>query len=142
MAQEQKEHAFERTLRALNARDWATYGQLFADSLVTMAPGLPAPSIGREARVKYVQGIVGAFPDGRAEMKRCFAQGDWLCVELLWMGTHKGPMPGPGGKTIAPTNKPLRLPYVLVLKFEGGVVTEMNEYFDQLEILTQLGLVA
>jgi ketosteroid isomerase-like protein len=49
-------------------------------------------------------------------------------------------MAAPDGKTIPPTNRPLRLPYVLVMKFEGGVVTELDEYFDQLEILTQLGL--
>lgn len=142
MAVEQNERAVDRGARALNARDWETYARLFADSLVTRAPGLPGPVKGRDARVKYVQQIVEAFPDGRAETVRSFGQGDWLCVELVWTGTHKGPMAAPDGKTIPPTNKSLRLPYVLVMKFEGGVVTELDEYFDQVEILTQLGLMS
>jgi ketosteroid isomerase-like protein len=61
-------------------------------------------------------------------------------VELVWTRTHKGPLGGPGGKKVPPTNRPLRLHYVLVLKFEGGVVTELDEYFDQVEILTHLDL--
>ena len=140
MSVEQNERGVDQAVRALNARDWETYAGVFAESLVTHAPGLPEPTKGRDARVKYVQGIVEAFPDGRAEKKRSFGQGDWLCVELMWIGTHKGPLLGPGGKTMPATNKGIRLPYCLVLKFEGGEITELREYFDQLEILTQLGL--
>lgn len=139
MSVEENIRAFDRALRALNVRDWETYGSVFAESLVTYAPGLAEPTKGRAARVKWVQGIIEAFPDGRVEKRRSFGQGDWLCMELQFTGTHKGPLLGPGGKTITATNKEVRFPYCLVLKFESGEVTELHEYFDQLEILLPLG---
>ena len=140
MSWEQDERAFDQAVRALNARDWETYGRAFSESLVAHAPGLVEPSKGRDARVKWVQGILEAFPDGRVEKKRSFGQGDWLCMELAFAGTHKGPLLGPGGKAVPATNKKVRFPYCLVLKFEGGEVTELHEYFDQLELLMQVGL--
>lgn len=50
--------------------------------------------------------------------------------------------PGPGGNTVSPTDKSLRLPDALILKFEGAVVVELDEYFDQIKILSLLRLVS
>ncbi len=136
----QGERLVERALQALNDRDWDSYGRVFAEALVTHAPGLPAPTKGRAARVLWVQGIIQAFPDGRVEKKQSFGQGDWLCAELMFAGTHTGPLQGPGGSAVPATNRTVRFPYCLVLRFEGAEVTELHEYFDQLELLTQLGL--
>ncbi len=126
--------------RSINARDWEAYGRLFAESLVMQAPGLPEPMRGRDARVKMVQGIIEAFPDGQVEVRRSFGQGDLGCLEVIFTGTHTGPLASSGGETIPATDKPLRYPYCIVMKFENGEVTELNDYYDQLEILKQLGL--
>jgi len=142
MSTEQNERAVDQAVRALNARDWETYGRLWAESLITQAPGLGEPTKGRAARVKWVQGILEAFPDGRIEKKQSFGHGDRFCVELTFAGTHKGPLLGPSGNAVAATGKRVRFPYCLVLKFTGGEVTELHEYFDQAEILMQLGLLA
>ncbi len=141
MSIEQNERVVDRALGALNSRDWETYGRLWAESLITHAPGLGEPTKGRAARVKWVQGILEAFPDGRIEKKQSFGHGDRLCVELTFAGTHKGPLLGPSGNAVPATNKRVRFPYCLVLKFDGEEVIELHEYFDQIEILTQLGLV-
>ena len=140
MSIERYELAVDQAVRALNARDWETYGQLWAQSLVTHAPGLGEPAKGRDARVQWVQGLMEAFPDGRVEKKQSFGHGDRLCVELTFAGTHKGPLLGPSGNATPATNKRVRFPYCLILKFDGGEVTELHEYYDQLELLTQLGL--
>ena len=126
--------------RSINARDWEAYGRLFAESLVMQAPGLPEPMRGRDARVKMVQGVIEAFPDGQVEVRRSFGQGDLGCLEVIFTGTHTGPLASSGGETIPATDKPLRYPYCIVMKFENGEVTELNDYYDQLEILKQLGL--
>jgi predicted ester cyclase len=140
MSVEQCERLLDQALQALNDRDWDSYGRVFAEALVTQAPGLPAPTKGRAARVHWVQGIIQAFPDGRVEKKQSFGQGDWLCTELAFAGTHTGPLQGPGGSAVPATNRTVRFPYCLVLRLEGAEVTELHEYFDQLELLTQLGL--
>ncbi len=46
----------------------------------------------------------------------------------------------PGGQTIPATNKSIRLPVAMVAKLEGGKFAEVNLYFDQAAMLTQLGL--
>jgi predicted ester cyclase len=141
MSVEQNDRAFDRALEGLNARDWEAYGRVFADSLVVHAPGLPGPTKGRAARLKWVQGIIEAFPDGHVEKKRSFGQRDWLCVELTFTGTHQGPLPGPVGKTVQATNKRVHFPYCLVLTFKNDEVTELHEYFDLLELLGQVGFI-
>jgi steroid delta-isomerase-like uncharacterized protein len=126
--------------RSINAGDWETYGSFFAEDLLMVTPMLPGVTRGREARIQLVQGIMAPFPDGVVEVQRSFGQGDWACLEVLFTGTHTEPMPGPGGTEIPPTNKVVKLPYCMVMKFKDGLVSELYEYYDQVSLLTQLGL--
>jgi predicted ester cyclase len=113
---------------------------LFADDLLMVTAALPGPTTGRQARVQFVQGIMASFPDGIVEVQRYFGEGDWACVEVLFTGTHTGPMPGADGTEIPPTGKSVQWPYCMVMKFEDGLVSELYEYYDQLALLSQLGL--
>ena len=126
--------------RSINAGDWEAYGSLFVQDLVMVTPSLPGETRGRLARVQLVQGIMSPFPDGVVEVQRSFGQGDWACLEVLFTGTHTEPMPGPGDTEIPPTNKAVRLPYCMVMKFSDGLVSELYEYYDQLALMAQLGL--
>ncbi len=78
------------------------------------------------------QGHAEGFPDGQVEKLRAFGQGDWAVVEFALTGTDTGPLPGPGGKAIPATNRPVRFVECIVLKFEGGKITEQRDYLDQL----------
>ena len=140
MMVEQHERAVNQAIRALNARDWQAYGRGLAESLVTHAPGLREPAKGRDARVEWVKGFLGAFPDGSVKLQQSFGQGDWVCAQASFSGSHTGPLPAPDGHIVPPTNKRVQFSFCIILKFEDGEVTELHEYFDQLEILTQLGL--
>lgn len=126
--------------RSIAARDWEAYGCLFAEDLLMVTPGLPDPTTGRDDRVKFVQGIMDSFPDGRVQIQRYFGKGGWACMEVLFTGIHTGPMLGPGGSEIPATNKPVKWPYCMVIKFEAEQVSELYEYYDQVALLAQLGL--
>jgi len=126
---------------SIEARDWETYGSVFAENLQMVTPALPGISTGRDVRIQFVQGIVEAFPDGVVEVQRYFGKGDWACVEVLFTGTHTGPMQGADGSLIPATHKPVKWPYCMVMKFEDGLVSELYEYYDQLDLLTQLGVI-
>lgn len=126
--------------QSISVGDWDTYGSFFAEDLLMVTPALPEPTRGREARLQFVQGIMVSFPDGVVEVQRYFGKGDWGCIEWLFTGTHTGPMPGPDGKEIPPTNKSVKWPYCMVMKFKDGKVSELYEYYDQVDLLTQLGL--
>ncbi len=81
-----------------------------------------------------------AFPDVKFEKVRSFGQGDTVSAELIFAGTHRGPLPGAGGEPIPATNKPVRFRYSVVFTMEGGMITEIHRYYDQLGFLVQLGL--
>lgn len=133
-------HLLEQALKALNARDWETYGALWAEDLVTYTPGQAEPSVGRAARVDWVQDLTVAFPNGTVETRRVFGQDDLVCAELEFEGTHTGPLKSADGSVIPGTGKEVVLPYVIVLRFGGDEVVELHEYYDSLDLLVPLGL--
>ena len=142
MADRHLQHFVTEVGRTLAARDWDGYAQLFTEDLIMQAPGLPGPTRGREARVAMIRAFFEAFPDGRVELVRMFGDGEWGCVEAYFEGTHRGPLTGPDGRQMPPTNRPARLPYCMVVRFDGSLVSELNEYFDQAGLLAQLGVMA
>ena len=140
MSVENNIEVITEAVKALNVRDWEAYGAAFSESLITHATGLAEPVRGRTARVQWVQSIVQAFPNGVIEIARTFGNGDLLCVELIFQGTHDGPIPGPDGSPVPPTNRIVRFPYCLILQFDAGVVVELHEYFDLLAVYSQIGV--
>lgn len=132
----------EEGARAIAAGDWEAYGRLFSNDLVMRVPGLPGVTRGREARVHFVQGILRAFPDAQVQVENSFGQGDWGCIQVLFTGTHTGPLASPDGEDIPATHKSAQFPYCLVVRFDKGEAVELDEYFDQLDLLTQLGVVS
>lgn len=130
----------EEGARAINAGDWEAYGKIFAEDLAMTAPGLPGTIRGREARVQYVQRIIRAFPDGNVELQNAFGDGDWACLQVIFSGTNTGPLGTPDGGEIPPTGKSVQFPYCIVVRFKDGQAAQIDEYFDQLELLTQLGI--
>lgn len=140
MGVDERIHVVEQALKGLNARDWDAYAALWAEELVTYAPGLAEPSIGKAARVAWVQDLITAFPNGTIETRRIFGQDDLLCAELEFEGTHTGPLKTPDGSVVPGTGKEVVLPYVIVLRFGGDEVVELHEYYDSLDLLMPLGL--
>ncbi|MEA2025053.1 MAG: ester cyclase [Chloroflexota bacterium] len=127
-------------VQTINARDWEGYGAFFAEDVQMRFPGAIDGASGREARVQFVQVMINAFPDGRISAVRVFGSGDWGCCQFQFEGTNTGPLGGPDGSEAPPTGKVAAFPYCVVARFEGGIIVEFDEYFDRLEMLSQLGL--
>jgi ketosteroid isomerase-like protein len=140
MRVDERIHVLELALKALNARDWDAYGSLWAEGLITFAPGQTEPSVGRAARVGWVQDLIAAFPNGNVEVRRIFGHDEMVCAELRFEGTHTGPLATPDGTVIPGTGKDVVLPYVIVLRFDEDQVVELHEYYDSLDLLVPLGL--
>jgi len=56
------------------------------------------------------------------------------------LGTHMGPILGPGGQAIPATGKSFRMKVAAVFKVERRQITEVHEYFDLAGFMAQLGL--
>jgi hypothetical protein len=89
------------------------------------------------------------MPDLTGTRLRGFGQGDWVCVELLLSGTHKGPLRhGLDRETlekqkdnlVPATGRRIEIRACAVYKVEGAEISESHIYYDQLNLMKQLGL--
>ena len=127
-----------RFMDAFNAHDEARIHELNAESAVFEAPG-DVKVEGREAATGYAMAWLRAFPDARTTVHSEFVDRDWVIQEFTFEGTHEDTLSSPNGD-IPATHKRLRGRGVQIFKVEGEVVTETHLYFDQVQVLTQLGL--
>ncbi|HDZ19108.1 hypothetical protein LCGC14_2887810 [marine sediment metagenome] len=131
----------DQVLEAFNKHDLEQFMDFYDESALYYRPTQIEPLKGREAiREGFEQMMFTSFPDMKIEKIRAFGQDDWLCIQAILLGTHTGPLPGPTGEEIPPTNKSIRVPMCLVIKVKDGKFTEAHEYIDQLGFLAQLGL--
>lgn len=128
---------------AFNAHDLDGWMEFYAEDAVHVQPNLAEPLSGRaEIQEDYLKSTWIPFPDFRFELERAFGEDDWMCVTGILTGTHKGPLPGFGEEEVAPTNRSIRVPICLVIRFQEGQAAQVIEYNDQLGLLNQLGLTA
>lgn len=140
MVASEVEKVINQLEKALNAGNLKKFRSLHAENVVLRAPGTEEPVRGVEPVVDWYKGFIEAFPDMKAKAERSVRQGEWLAVEYTITGTHKGPLAGPGGTSIPPTNKAIRVANMSLYRVKGGKVAEVHEYFDQLSFLNQLGV--
>jgi steroid delta-isomerase-like uncharacterized protein len=141
MKVEENLKVIESVDEAFNNRDWAAFSERHTENVVSHSPTHAEPTKGIKAHRESLQGLLDAFPDFQMKRVRSFGQGDWVCATYMFTGTHKGPLKGPGGKTIPPTNKSIRIEFASALKFENGKIAEEHIYYDRLEMLAQLGII-
>ena len=125
-------------VEAFNAHDEDRIRRLNGDNAVIEAPG-DVRLQGRDAATEYAMGWLRAFPDGRINVKNEFSDGEWVVQEFVFEGTHEDTLSSPSGDLPA-THKRLNGRGVQVFRVEGETVTETRLYFDQIEVLTQLGV--
>ena len=123
---------------AFNAHDEGRIRELNGENSVIEAPG-DVRLEGREAATQYAMAWLRAFPDARINVKNELVDGDWIAQEFTFEGTHEDTLASPNGDIPATHNR-LNGRGVQVFKVEGGVVTDTRLYFDQVEVMTQLGL--
>jgi predicted ester cyclase len=123
---------------AFNAHDENRIRELNAENAVLEAPG-DVRLEGGAAAAQYVMAWLRAFPDARVTVHNELEAGDWVVQEFTFEGTHTDTLSTPAGD-IPATNRRLRGRGVQILRVEGGTVADTRLYFDQVQVLTQLGL--
>lgn len=125
-------------VEAFNAHDEARIRGLNAENVVFEAPG-DVRLEGREASTEYSMSWINAFGDARLSVHNEIDAGDWIVQEFTFEGTHDGTLRTPAGEVPA-TNRYLKGRGVQLLRIEDGAIADIRLYFDQVEVLTQLGL--
>jgi predicted ester cyclase len=125
-------------VEAFNAHDEARIRELNAENAVFEGPG-DVNLRGRDAATEYAMSWLNAFPDAQVTVHHELAAGDWVVQEFTFTGTHTATMQSPMGE-IPPTNRSLKGRGVQIFRVEGDVVVDTRLYFDQMDVVTQLGL--
>ena len=124
-------------LEAFNAHDEERMRELTTEDSVFEGPDVQLE--GRDATVGYAMAWLNAFPDARLNVHNELVSSDWVVQEFIFTGTHTAPLMGPTGE-IPATGRSLNGRGVQVIKVEGDGVADTRLYFDQVQVLTQLGL--
>jgi heme-degrading monooxygenase HmoA/limonene-1,2-epoxide hydrolase len=129
----------ERDIELWNAKDregWMS--GLDLHRLEARAPG-GLRLTGREAAETIWSMYNDAFPDNRLDIIAIHADDRGGVHEGRATGTHTGTLRGPGGE-IAATGRTATVDFCGVYEFEEGKITSFHLYFDQAEMLSQLGI--
>ncbi|MGH2451537.1 MAG: ester cyclase [Candidatus Limnocylindria bacterium] len=80
-----------------------------------------------------------AFPQATVEVINQVAEGEQVVSELIYRGTHSGPLASAMGPVPA-TGKPVELRVAVVSKFRDGLIQRERAYFDLAGLMRQLGI--
>jgi predicted ester cyclase len=130
----------ERGLKAFNAHDLEAMARDSAPDIESTAPG-DIKLKGPQALKEYNQNFIRAFPDARVEATNIFTAGNTVIVEGIFTGTHDGTLQTPNGDVPA-TGRKVRGEFIEVFEVDRGLVKRDNLMYDQVQLMTQLGLVA
>jgi len=128
----------DRNIKALNAKDiQAVLANQQPDAELVIGGGMTLR--GHEQLKQYTQALWAAFPDGTFSHISRVLTDDAAAAELLFTGTHTGPLATPNGE-IPPTGKRVTLHSASIMRFKNGLIASEHAYTDQVEFMTQLGL--
>jgi predicted ester cyclase len=128
----------ERIITAFNAKDMNRYLAGQRPEIEILAPG-GVSLRGRDEVQQYINAQWTAFPDATMTIIEQFATETHAATEIELTGTNTGPLPTPQGPLPA-SGKRVAVRFVAIHRIIDGMAASEHVYFDQVEMMTQLGL--
>ena len=121
--------------KGLNQKDMSAFEAYFSPDLIDHAlpPGLPS---GLEGRKMFASALLAAFPDLHVHVEDLVTDGEKIVTRYSVHGTHKGELMG-----IPPTGKAVSIGGIAIDRFENGQSIEHWEFYDQMGMMQQLGVI-
>ena len=129
---------FDRFTAAMTRGDIDEVSSLYAEDATAHSP--EGEFRGRKEIVEFLRPFTEAFSDFRWESLHSSEDGNTAIDEGWICGVHTGPLPGPDGQPISATGKAIRVRECDAITVERGAITSHRFYYDQTDLLTQLGL--
>jgi len=130
----------ELAIERWNAADRDGWAALYAEDVDYEAPGGARISGLADLKEKYFDALLTAAPDRGSSDVMLVADGDHVVEQARYTGTHTGTWRSPDGVEIPATGKKLDFPFVGVFRVEDGKISSIRIYYDQIQVLAQLGL--
>jgi steroid delta-isomerase-like uncharacterized protein len=119
-----------------NAADWGALADLVTEDFSRHSAATSGPPItSRDAFIELQKGFLGSFPDQRVTLERLVAEGDFVAARATYSGTQTGPM-----GDLPATGKSVQSPFLAMFRIESGRIAELWVEWDNVGMLTQLGL--
>lgn len=128
---------------AWNSQDWETFDKRHAADVAVHWPGQAEATRGRDAHRAECVEFFKTFPDNRLlnhPYKVEIDQGEWTCTVADFTGTMKGPMKGPDGNMIQPTNRSFHVDFCTVAHWKDGKIIDEKLFYDLVGLLKQIGV--
>ena len=125
---------------AFNDADWERFRGVLSPDTVYTETGTGRRVEGADAYVTLCQGWKVALPDVRGTIRGAIAAENQVAQEILWEGTHTGPMETPGG-TLPPSGAQVSVEASFWVQFHGDKAREVHHYLDVLSLLQQIGAI-
>jgi len=134
---------YQECWQYFNDKAWNQFEGCYTENAVSEnIESMPASYSGRAAIVEGGKNSAMVFPDRRGELRLILANGDRILGLAAWTGTNTGAMPpGPDGKAVPATGKPIGLLMVHAGEWDatGNAVVRDAAYVDEGTIASQLG---
>jgi steroid delta-isomerase-like uncharacterized protein len=128
-----------RFVAAWNAHDEAALLALHASDIKFDAPGGFKATNAADATA-YAMRYLKAFPNSKMTVRTELISGPWVIQEITMDGVQSETLEGPQG-SVPPTHKRVVGHGVQLLRVENDKIAEARIYYDQLDFMTQLGLI-
>ena len=124
-------------LDALNAHDLDGWERVLAPDFVAEYPC--ARGIGRQAARAFNQSFLNAIPDLHFAVQRVLPSPEVVVIQWVGTGTQTGPLATPSGELLPPTGRTATVAGVFLVEVRDGRIAREQTYWDELELLGQLG---
>jgi ketosteroid isomerase-like protein len=105
---------------------------------------ITTPDAGRlrgvEGVVEWNRGFIDAFSERDYRSEQKFETDDSAIDQGVFIGVHTRPLESPDGTSIPPTGRRIEIRSADIATVSDDRIVRHDFYFDQVELLTQLGL--
>lgn len=127
-----------RALHAGIEGDRGTITKLFTDDVRAWTPAIAASSL--DELLVELERRDDAFSDMALETTPLDTGGAYACVEWSVAMTHTGALGIRDGETLEPTGLRVTVHGVTIAEFEGDRICALRQYWDELAVFEQLGM--
>lgn len=115
---------------AVNAHDVERFQGFYAKSVVWRDPALARSVKGPNAVGGRLESWIAAVPNLQWTLDELFGEGDRLCAQFTFTGTHKGVLNDGRGNELGATSRRLRVAGAGVYVVQDGKIVDSRIYFD------------